>query len=793
MGDSFFRRAGSTVARVFASAADPTAEPDKILLYSLVVSGLPQMFARTSDGTIYQLTPPDTATQAIVVYRPGLPTSAPYYQTWAEIETAVNAVDGACQLWVDQTGFGGYAPVPATANLDGKGRLEIVGKGPGGEAGLTFADGAQIRNVQTFRTIVLRGQGSVTPPLLWDLDGMIVECYDATFLFAAVCAQPVMKISVPSYISFFFSHSSELRNGGNPGAAVMFIDAPVLCFLCIDTLFFPSTFNTTIGGAVGSTLEMQTDFSLPPTFNLPAFLGTFTLSCIDNAPNGLISVANLAALALVDPTTATRSTPRGVIVLTLPSTQPFMWNPASTLAPDGITTVAAIGGGNWERQLGPPSPDAQAQTDWFIDPVGGNDENTGLTALTALKTHAELQRRWGSYGTLLAASTITVTIVSDLATTDPIVTTGLRLGAGQLLVYKAADAAVLAAPTAFNVTPQNPATNTPWSIQGNGGAFNFAPYVGNRVRVVGGPNNGATFTILDTTGGGLTAIIDAPVTLPTSSPLAFGVGISAVTAGDALQIIQQVKVEVDQIQMTFALDEPAAGSPFLTFDNLELGGTYWDPVYPQGQLIGCKVTCGVAFEALNTVFAYGTHFTGTPSVNSDSVLVLNAGSCVTAFAGNAALVGFGGSLNFDADVVLYGGGFVAEGGFHQVAQLAVFNASAGFLNTGAGISMITSNSSVQTFGSIYGASRIWGANNAMGVSVPPGGTFDSTVASTKTITGAGGDFQLATQTTGRAWDEGAGAYTTARACSWANLTALIGGGGFSGNAHDVATMASAVE
>ena len=74
--------------------------------------------------------PPGDALPQIIVYRPGLPTSEPYYQTWAEVETAVNAVEGACQLWVDQTGFGGYAPVPASANLDGKGRLEIVGKGP---------------------------------------------------------------------------------------------------------------------------------------------------------------------------------------------------------------------------------------------------------------------------------------------------------------------------------------------------------------------------------------------------------------------------------------------------------------------------------------------------------------------------------------------------------------------------------------------------------------------------------------------------------------------------------------
>lgn len=223
------------------------------------------------------------APKAIVVYAPGIANpSAPFVNTWDAVESAVNAVDGACQLWVDQTGIAGYAQVPATCDLDGKGRLEIIGKGPNGEAGLTFADGAQIRNVQTFRTIVLRGSGNARPPLLWNLDGMICECFDATFLFAVACTQPVMSIVAPvTYISFFFSHSSELRNSNNPGAAVLDIGAGVLCFLPIDTLFFPSSFDGKISGPVGSTLQIQIDASLPPTFTLPAFLGTLSVDNID--------------------------------------------------------------------------------------------------------------------------------------------------------------------------------------------------------------------------------------------------------------------------------------------------------------------------------------------------------------------------------------------------------------------------------------------------------------------------------------------------------------------------------
>jgi hypothetical protein len=111
---------------------------------------------------------------------------------------------------------------------------------------------------------------------------MIIECYDATFLFDTVATQPVMSLAVASYIGFFFSHSSELRNSHNPGVPVMAIGPGVQCFLSIDTLFFPSSFDTTISGPPVSTLQLQIDASLPPTFLFPAFLGTLTIDNIDH-------------------------------------------------------------------------------------------------------------------------------------------------------------------------------------------------------------------------------------------------------------------------------------------------------------------------------------------------------------------------------------------------------------------------------------------------------------------------------------------------------------------------------
>lgn len=54
---SFFRRAGAEIARIIRLLADPAAETDRMLVYSKEVAGVTQLFARSDDGTVHQLTP----------------------------------------------------------------------------------------------------------------------------------------------------------------------------------------------------------------------------------------------------------------------------------------------------------------------------------------------------------------------------------------------------------------------------------------------------------------------------------------------------------------------------------------------------------------------------------------------------------------------------------------------------------------------------------------------------------------------------------------------------------------
>jgi hypothetical protein len=54
---SLFRRAGAELLKVIERVLDPAAEANRIYVYSKDVAGITHLFARASDGTIYQLTP----------------------------------------------------------------------------------------------------------------------------------------------------------------------------------------------------------------------------------------------------------------------------------------------------------------------------------------------------------------------------------------------------------------------------------------------------------------------------------------------------------------------------------------------------------------------------------------------------------------------------------------------------------------------------------------------------------------------------------------------------------------
>jgi hypothetical protein len=175
----------------------------------------------------------------------------------------------------------------------------------------------------------------------------------------------------------------------------------------------------------------------------------------------------------------------------------FVLETASVEVADGITVVVTNSGvGRWIRSL---SYNAywQAQDEWHINHAAGDDTNDGATALTALATHAELERR---LGTALLLHSIDIYIDDDM-TEDVNIRWSMpgEYPAGVYLATSYHGSSTVLASGKFT------AGTTPY-VPGPGGvrgfvedmslpAAGFAPYVGMLFVLTSGPNAGAVGTI----------------------------------------------------------------------------------------------------------------------------------------------------------------------------------------------------------------------------------------------------------------------------------------------------------
>lgn len=173
----------------------------------------------------------------------------------------------------------------------------------------------------------------------------------------------------------------------------------------------------------------------------------------------------------------------------------FRFDSQSTLTHDGYTVAQPLAGsGRWLRENIPDGYWAQ-QTVWYIDPINGNDENDGLTSLTALGSGYELGRRWG------IGSTITVPVTVN------ILGTGLVGCAWDVKVNHSGAIYVLGARTQVTtgtissytgvVTTYNTAVKAILATSGT----NFATQVGKRMRITSGARTDAR-AVVDADNGG---------------------------------------------------------------------------------------------------------------------------------------------------------------------------------------------------------------------------------------------------------------------------------------------------
>jgi hypothetical protein len=178
----------------------------------------------------------------------------------------------------------------------------------------------------------------------------------------------------------------------------------------------------------------------------------------------------------------------------------FVYRVNSGLIPDGATVVASLygNGGVWQRITFGVS--FLGQNAWFVDPTNGNDASSGKTSATAIRTLAELARRWGIVTNINVPTT--VTILGSVSATDPL-NLEVRLYPGGKLTF-VGTTTVVASGTFTAVTAINRGTQTPMSVQD--GAVNWAPHVGRQLFIPSGANvNGVAF-IAKNVGGGVARV-----------------------------------------------------------------------------------------------------------------------------------------------------------------------------------------------------------------------------------------------------------------------------------------------
>jgi hypothetical protein len=233
-----------------------------------------------------------------------------------------------------------------------------------------------------------------------------------------------------------------------------------------------------------------------------------TTGSVGPSGSGFQVVANIAALSAIVVIASDDGAPAYVLSVE----DVWVYHTNSVLTPDGITIAVANGPGNWER-LNLGSVEWREQPTWFVNPTTGNDENDGLTSPSAIKTLAELTRRWGKNPIIPQATN--VTLLENIPNTDSLQILDLTTGSTTLF-FNGVTTPLLAGTLVSFAGPDN-VLNVLTKIEGAG---SFAAYVGKRITITSGGAVGAVAWIQRDDGGNFASTSQFTLLLGLSSPTA---------------------------------------------------------------------------------------------------------------------------------------------------------------------------------------------------------------------------------------------------------------------------------
>lgn len=176
-----------------------------------------------------------------------------------------------------------------------------------------------------------------------------------------------------------------------------------------------------------------------------------------------------------------------------------------TLSVSGSLTIQSLGASTSQATVAPT---------WWINPIAGNDSNSGTTEEQPLKTWAHLQSIFGRWTTLSsavgAAGVITVNLLNDLPASDPITfynylgNTAGSSGTGVGFLVQGQVKNPSYSGTITSVVANNPATNTPDQVHVNGATW--TPYIGLAIVATVSPGNTVRAYIAADLGGGVAQV-----------------------------------------------------------------------------------------------------------------------------------------------------------------------------------------------------------------------------------------------------------------------------------------------
>lgn len=473
--------------------------------------------------------------------------------------------------------------------------------------------------------------------------------------------------------------------------------------------------------------------------------------------------ASGAQLQAIDTTDAT-DWPDGITAFVLTVEDYFTLSRSSALTADGITVIApTTGPGRWLRK-NIASPRWAKQAAWFIDSVNGNDENDGSTSGTELRTHAELQRRWGPAVRIAQDTTVTIEenfdlVVDTTALVDVVLVQDVNLGSQPTLSYvgvpSTAESGTLTAATTLD-----PATNTPQQVTGD-----FLDNTDQRVRLTA---NDAL----------------AWIAVGADDPTASRVTSFVLPDGTGFEPVGSEAYSVETLPLVFGLTFQVRGmscdgsAPGLFVNDLRFGRTGTTSAFKidssacdKVALRGCQIDYST-FDArdsgrviLSSCFLNGQSDASIPGLNVHNVELSGclakhavaggvpldiAQGCDLSIGGEGTVListlvqgGNGGRLREGATLSLATADGGGQGSSDSQAALGIMDSVASGLQIDAGA---TFSQLPLTAGAT--PARLFGAGNTdFGVTVAKGGLLSYQAAATKpTITGTAGDAEVAALT-----------------------------------------------